>query len=88
MALPFVHIFRAFHEVVKACFGKNLLPDYKEKIKRFSASYRRLNISITPKVHVIEAHIIDFYKKSGESFGLGYYSEQAFEAMHHNFKIL
>ena len=49
-ALPVVETLRAFRGVKESCFGNDLLPDYKEKIERFSKSYRSLNISPTPKV--------------------------------------
>ena len=49
-ALPFVHTFRAFHRVVKSCFGVHLEGDYRVHIQEFRRLYGLLNISITPKV--------------------------------------
>ena len=43
-------------------------------------------MSITPKIHIIEHHIVDFLKRKEERHGLGWWSEQAFEAMHHDMK--
>ena len=37
---------------------------------------------------MVECHIIDFYEMSGETAGLGKFSEQAFEAMHHDMNML
>ena len=52
-----------------------------------------LGISVTPKVHIVFQHVSEFLNivnSGGEksSFGLGYFSEQAFEAMHYDIKGL
>ena len=44
-------------------------------------------MSITPKIHILEHHIIDFFAEKEESHGLGWYSEQCYEAMHHDMKV-
>ena len=42
-------------------------------------------MTITPKVHIVDHHLSDFCKEMGEAkYGLGWYSEQSFEAMHHD----
>ena len=41
---------------------------------------------ITPKIHIVEHHIVDFLKMKHEEHGLGWWSEQAFEAMHSDMK--
>ena len=46
------------------------------------ATYRSLPISIPLKLHVLEIHAIEFLKDMGEKHGLGFYSEQSYEAMH------
>ena len=63
-------------------------PDFRNQIAEFSRVYRSLEISVTPKVHIIERHIKDFYDIHGEEHGLGFWSEQPFEAMHHEMKVL
>ena len=35
---------------------------------------------------MVEEHIGDFLRLKGEAAGLGFYSEQAMEAVHHDFK--
>ena len=67
--LPFVEMLRSFRAVQESCFGMQLKPDYKAKIARFSKLYRELGISVTPKVHIVENHIVDFFEKTGEEFG-------------------
>ena len=61
--------------------------DWSESIEKFSKAYKELdNVSITPKVHVIH-HIKDFFALKGYKKGLSYWTEQAFEAVHHDFKV-
>ena len=48
--LLYIQVLRAFREVQEACFGKELKPDFEEKIQNFSKLYRQLGISVTPKV--------------------------------------
>ena len=43
----------------------------------------KLGISVTPKVHAVFHHIIEFCEFSG--MGLGAFSEQTSEALHHKF---
>ena len=52
-----------------------------------------LDITVTPKAHIVFQHIAEFLSRvnAGENFstvGLGYFSEQAFEAMHHDVKVI
>ena len=46
----YVKAFRSFYEVVKACFGQEVLPSFRNELKTFKLDYRALDISITPKV--------------------------------------
>ena len=60
---------------------------YEKAIQKFSETYRRLeNMSVTPKIHIVEHHLVDFLKRKEEQHGLGWWSEQAFEAMHSDVK--
>ena len=56
----FLEAFSGFNEVVTACYGTDLAPDYKQKINHFKSTYRKLGISTTPKVHAVFYHIIEF----------------------------
>ena len=51
--LAIVDTIEAFSEVVTACFSIKINGDYKSKIRTFSLLYRRLNISVPPKVKVL-----------------------------------
>ena len=36
---------------------------------------------------MVEQHIVDFLDMKGEAAGLGFFSEQAMESVHHDFKV-
>ena len=58
---------------------------YVECFENFKTSYLSLGISVTPKVHTVLFHIIDFCESV--DVGLGRYSEQTVEAVHADFKL-
>jgi len=77
-----------FKVVVDQCFGVKLFPGYKHAIDEFCSSYRLLqNITFPPKYHIVESHIVQYLDRRGDGTkGLGYWSEQAMESCHHDFK--
>ena len=81
--LKYVDTFSALNDVVHSCFGNFLHDNYVQCISAFKKSYMSLAIPVTPKVHTIFFHIIDFCSKRNRS--LGYFSEQASESLHSNF---
>ena len=83
---PYIASLRSFNQVVEQCFEVELKDGYMESIRMFETKYRELNISITPKVHMVFSHIEDFLRVKNESAGLGFWCEQAFESCHHDFK--
>jgi len=82
--LPFVETLHHFNSVVTGCYGFDLVEDYEQRIRLFQDSYAALGLSITPKIHAVMFHIIDFCKHNGR--GLGLWSEQTTEALHHEFE--
>lgn len=82
--LKFAVALRAFNSVRKSCFGENLLPSFKNDIKLFKVAYEALQISVTPKVHIIFEHVPQFCEE--KNCGLGKFSEQASESVHADFK--
>ena len=44
------------------------------------------NESITPKLHLLEHHVVPFIKKWG--YGIGLYGEQGIESVHQSFNKL
>lgn len=82
--LKFVQVLQAFHSVVKACFSTELEPNYERSIKDFKESYLALGVSITPKVHSVFHHVVDYCSK--KRTGLGFVSEQVVEAAHSDFE--
>ena len=59
-AAKYIQAFRCFDSLVNSCFGKTLSADYKDRIGQFSKDYRDLNIGISVKFHILEAHVEDF----------------------------
>ena len=51
-AEPFILAFSQFNQVVDACFGSDLDPDYTTLIQDFMRTYRNLQISIPLKVTI------------------------------------
>ena len=80
----YVHILRCLYDVVKSCFGMKLDVEYEKYINIFQNVYKDLGISTTPKVHILIKHVPEFIKKHNRS--LGWYSEQALETTHYDFK--
>ena len=79
----FVDAFSTFNDVVSACYGSQLHPEYKAKIVEFKNAYLKLKVSVTPKVHAVFYHIEEFC--SLKKMGLGPWSEQTSESLHHEF---
>ena len=65
---------------------RELKPDYEDDIKIFMDNYRALGLTVTPKVHILEAHTAQFLKMFNENKALGWYSEQAMESCHQELK--
>ncbi|CAH0547097.1 unnamed protein product [Brassicogethes aeneus] len=82
--LKYVKAFEDFNEVVKACFGNNLDENFATYINIFKQSFLDLDIKITPKVHAVFYHITQFCKEN--NMALGFFSEQAMESIHFDFK--
>ena len=80
----FTKTFRLLDEVVKSCYGNELGSNYHTKINMFTEAYMKLGISITPKVHAVMFHVQEFCDFTG--MGLGPWSEQTVESLHHEFK--
>ena len=84
LAKLYIKALRQFDRVVLSCFDQTLQPNYDVNIEEFMDTYRALQISIPLKVHLLESHAVEFLKMMGEEHGLGFYSEQAMESMHHD----
>ena len=85
--LPFVVALRAFKKLQEGCLGMELADDWLSRVETFSKEYKSLdNVTVTPKVHILIHHLEDFFNQKGKNKGLSYWTEQAFEAVHHDFK--
>ena len=65
-------------------YSKVLSSDYQQNINAFKKVYKELKISVTPKVHAVFFHVSEFCNL--KKMGLGPWSEQASESVHHDFK--
>ena len=83
-----INVLQLFKVVVDLCFGVQLYPGYKYAIKELCSSYRMLSgITYPPKYHIVETHIVQYLDRRGDGTkGLGYWSEQAMESAHHDFR--
>ena len=80
---------KQFNNVRKKVFGNKLEACWKEAIRDFSYAYKQiLNITKPLKVHIGIAHICDFIEKYDNGRGLGFYSEEAGEALHQKFETI
>lgn len=90
--LLFAEVFNSFNIVVSSCFGKTLDENAAQHIETFKNNYLQLcsltnqKLSVTPKVHAVFHHILDFCTKADT--GLGPWSEQASESVHSDFKMV
>ena len=84
---------KTFNTVVEKCFGNEVKGDFEFHIRKFSIQYRMLpgGCSVTPKVHIVERHIVQFLRRKHnqgfEGCGLGHFSEQSFESIHRDWKL-
>lgn len=87
--MDFYHLLNAFNDVVTSHFSSHYEAEFAEnKMMVFRKSYEQLcqksTLTCTPKVHAVLHHVPDFCKMMKR--GLGTYNEQAFEAVHADFK--
>jgi hypothetical protein len=79
------NVLQAFKNVKSAVFGTELAPNYEEVLTDFKihldlASLASL-LPVTPKLHIISVHILQWVKMSKESLAKS--NEAAVEASHH-----
>ena len=78
-------------EAVKhCCFGQDLDPRFEKEIQLLGKLWLRIGMSVTPKAHALFVHVSQFLHfknpQTGPKRGLGYWSEQASESVHHDFE--
>lgn len=80
----FAHAFDCFRDVVHGCFGADLAPSFAEDIQDFRRAFEKLNISLTPKIHMLTHHLSQYIERTQR--GLSLDSEQALESCHFDFQ--
>lgn len=58
----------------------------EENIKEFMTTYRKAEMRVTPKLHILEDHIIPWIRRW--QVGVGFHSEQGAESIHALFNSL
>ena len=74
-----------FKVVVHKCFGQEVVDGYENAISKFSKDLRKIGRDPTLKVHILEAHVVQFLKRKHIEYpgkGLGFFAEQASESVH------
>lgn len=85
--IPIYKVLEAFAEVERSCFRVLREPDFIEKIREFRSACKACGESVSPKMHLLDDHVISFLLQfTDPPYGLGYFSEQALESAHHKFK--
>lgn len=86
--IPYIETFKSMDKLVNACFTtKKIDESFKQHLEELKRNYLATNLPIILKVHVLLEHLqqgLQFLKGNG----LGLYSEQAGESIHHEFAIL
>lgn len=77
----FIDLIGSFNYVVDACFGYQLAENYSQVIEHFAWLIKIHKVPITPKIHILLNHAPQFIEENNK--GLGYFSEQQFESVHH-----
>ena len=88
--LSFAHALRALSNVVSSSFGFTASPMVKDDIKMFKDLYLKMDISVTPKMHIIFEHVFPYLQHKAalnddKWTGLAIDTEQPFEAIHKHF---
>ena len=80
----FVDTFESLNDVKESCFGFYLGQNYKETIRKLEKNwlilFKKYNVNITNKCHVIFKHVEEFIDRKKRP--LGKYSEQVVEVAH------
>lgn len=82
-SIMFAEVLTLFSLVIDSCFGLELNSMFKENIRKFSISWLNAKLPATPKFHIIKYHVEQFCEMVNR--GLGFYTEQTTEAVHHDF---
>ena len=70
-------------------FGTKLEAEWKKSLNDFAYAYQKIpNITKPLKIHILIAHLCEFIETYGNNKGLGFYSEQTGEAIHHKFETI
>ena len=78
-----IDVLDALKGVKNSMFGKKLLPWYESAAETFKKAFRESGLNEYTKAHIVNDHLVEFCKE--EQVGLGVFTEQAGESVHHAF---
>ena len=84
-----VNSFKYLKSVKAACLGSGLLPEYELTINECKEAYVKHGLRVSPKVHALIKHtwkFLSLMSSSNPNKGLGFWTEQASESVHYDFK--
>lgn len=85
--MPFISAFQSMNKVVKNCFSTRRCDDLA--LERLLHELKKMvlatGVSITPKLHILLDHLRESLDFLDDNVGLGFWSEQAGESIHHEF---
>ena len=84
-----MRVMKTLNNVKKTWFGLSLGISYKNHINAYKEAYMALNKKVSPKVHAVVIHVPAFLESMADKYpgkGLGFWSEQASESVHYDFK--
>lgn len=85
--LPFINAFKAMDKIVGNCFStKKIEPETVQNLNKLNKILPAMEISKTLKIHVLLDHFMDCVN-FWDGDGLGNWSEQAGESIHHEFSF-
>lgn len=85
--IPYINAFNAMNKIVNCCFTSGKVgPSLDDHIKELDYALKSIQkLSRTLKIHIILTHIKESLLFIENNNGLGFWSEQSGEAVHHDF---
>ena len=85
--MDYIDTLKNLHEIDRLCNSRNLNPDYKQIIEKFTKSWLKLKqchrTTIPNKVHIIMHHLSEYFDRFSTT--LKYFSDQTIESTHQEF---
>lgn len=85
--VPYINAYKAMDKLVNSCFTSGKVePAYSSHLNELRRALESIeNVSKTLKIHVLLEHLEQCLQFIDNDNGLGFWSEQSGEAVHHKF---